>query len=48
MYGFTPWGAATHATTKRYDGEVITLLIKNPCTKQLVFDKIKMYTIDTK
>lgn len=27
---------------------VITLLIKNPNTKQLVFDKIKMYIINKK
>lgn len=32
----------------RYHGYVITLLIKNPNTKQLVFDKIKMYIINKK
>lgn len=30
----------------RYNGYVITLLIENPNTKQLVLDKIKMYIIN--
>lgn len=41
-------GIIVCATTKRYNGHEITLLIKNPYAEQLAFETIKMCTRDTK